>query len=88
MEILSKISKEFQGQLSKEKLQTLNEINVKSEKAMQTILKTYPSMYIKSQLKDGHIQITEISYTEKYLAEMGYTIDDFTTVMFREGIPL
>lgn len=82
------VLKDLQEEISSEKLQTLNQINAKSEKARETLLKTYPCMEIKSQLKDGQIQMTELSYSEKYLAEMGYSIDDFTSILFKEGIPL
>lgn len=66
---------------------SLVEHNSKVNKIRENLAKTYPYFEFKSQFKNGKIELTEVLYNEKFIAEMGYSLDTFSTSIFEEGLP-
>lgn len=81
------VIKQFTEDMTDERIDALIQANKKMEKIRQTVMKTYPCIEFKSSLKNGQIQITEMSFSEKYIAELGYDAESFTAAVFSEGIP-
>lgn len=79
--------KEDEQFISEERLQSLIDINAKTEKIKDNIHKNYPFLEFKSQMKDGYIQLTEVAFSERYLQLLGYDVDSFPSIVFQEGIP-
>lgn len=71
-----------------EKIALFSEINVHTKKIRQTLINTYPLIEYKSEFRNGHIELIEIAYGEKYLAEMGYAADELVNAVFKGGIPM
>ena len=64
----------------------LNEATQTVTKA-DRLFKKYPTLSFRSKVIDGTVRLTEICPNEKYLNELGYSIDSFTSVVLREGLP-
>lgn len=84
--VVKKMQKD-QDEMTNNKQVQLVERNKKLEQFRQNIMKTYPYAESKVQFINGQMQITEMSFSEKYLAELGFTIDEFTSTVFQEGMP-
>lgn len=80
--------KEFSQELLPERAGYLTKMNDKSQKLRENVINTYPCLFFKSQLINGEIRLTEISYSEKYLKDLGYDIEDFSATVFQEGLPM
>lgn len=77
----------FQEGFTEERIIAMEESNTKMENIRQTLMKTYPCIEFKSMLKDGQINVSEMSFSEKYCSELGFTLDEFSSVVFEEGLP-
>ena len=73
--------------ISQDLLTLYKEMNDMTNNTRQKFIKNYPCVEIKSQFKSGKIQITEVSYSEKFLLEIGHTLETFTTSVLQEGLP-
>jgi len=73
--------------LSPELTTLYKEMNDITNNVRQKFIKNYPCVEIKSQFKNGKIQITEVIYSEKFLSEIGHSFETFTTSVLQEGLP-
>lgn len=72
---------------SSQKLQFYKEMTAKTVQMRQNLNKIFPCVEIKSSIKDGQMQVSEVIYNEKFLNEVGHGIDTFPTTIFQEGLP-
>lgn len=42
---------------------------------------------MKSRVKNHENQLVEFAFNEKFIKELGYSVDEFVTLIFQEGIP-
>lgn len=70
-----------------EGIQALREASEKADKTRVDLIKTYPYFELKSQFKNGRVQLTEMLFNEKFLTELGYSVETFSATMFQEGLP-
>lgn len=65
----------------------LREVNDQADNTRKQLISTIPYFELKSQFKNGRIQLTEMLFNEKFLTELGYTVENFSATMFQEGLP-
>jgi len=73
--------------LSSDMLKSYKEMTDKTDKLRQNLVKNYPCIEMKSQLKNGQIKLSEMNYSEKFIAELGYSLESFASTVFEEGLP-
>lgn len=73
--------------LSSDVLKSYKEMSDKTAKMSQNLFKNYPCIEMKSQLKNGQIKLTEMLYSEKFVSELGYSLESFASTVFEEGLP-
>jgi len=47
----------------------------------------YPCLHMKFRLKKHENQLSEIIYNERFVNEIGYTLETFAVIVQQEGIP-
>lgn len=77
---------EYHG-ISHERASQYKEMNDITNSSRQKFMKNYPCAEIKSQYKNGKIQVTEVSYNEKFLSDIGFNMETFTASVIQEGLP-
>lgn len=73
--------------LSSDALKSYQEMTNKTAKLSQNLFNNYPCIEMKSQLKNGQIRLTEMLYSEKFVNELGYSLESFASTVFEEGLP-
>lgn len=73
--------------LSKKTLEDYEEMTQITGKVRQNLIKNFPFLECKYQLKNGKIQLNEFIFSEKFLAEIGFTTENFASMVFQEGLP-
>jgi hypothetical protein len=73
--------------LSSDMLKSYKEMTDKTDKLRQNLEKNYPCIEMKSQLRNGQIKLTEMNYSEKFISELGYSLESFASTVFEEGLP-
>jgi hypothetical protein len=62
-------------------------MNRRSEEKIAEYFKQYPCMNFRATLEDKSMQQSEIVLSDRYLEQLGYTIDSFAVTTLRDGIP-
>jgi len=68
-------------------LKSYKEMTDKTDKLRQNLVKNYPCIEMKSQLRNGQIKLSEMNYSEKFISELGYSLESFASTVFEEGLP-
>ena len=65
----------------------LMEMTEKTERRLARLLKEYPCFYYISPIERTRSRMKEICCNEKYLNEIGYSVESFATTVLQEGVP-
>ena len=76
-----------EANLNGDEEERLKMVDLESRKKVQKLYKKYSCINFKTKFKNNNMHITEICSNEKYLNELGYSIDNFTLAVLREGVP-
>ena len=76
-----------EANLNGEEEERLKIVDFESRKKLQKFFKKYACINFKTKFKNNNMHVTEICLNDKYLNELGYSIDSFTLTVLREGVP-
>ena len=62
-------------------------INLESQKTISKIIQTMPSFHIKYRIRNSTISATELTFNDKFLQEIGFSIDSFVSQVLQEELP-
>jgi len=85
--VLKEVEDIYYNGCSSQRLQFYKEMTDKTVQMRQNLNKIFPCIEVKSQIKDGRFQITELIYNEKFLNEIGHSLETCSTSIFQEGLP-
>jgi len=85
--LLKEVEDMYYNGCSSQRLQFYKEMTEKTFQMRQNLNKIFPCIEVKSQIKDGRFQITELIYNEKFLNEIGHSLESFSSSIFQEGLP-
>jgi len=58
-----------------------------TEEKINNLFKNYPCVRIKYRLFEHQNQLKSLIFNEKYINEIGYNVEGFTSTIMNEGIP-
>lgn len=62
-------------------------VTLHSKEKRTKLLEAFPCLIVKSHLNKKGFGLVEIVLNEKFLAELGYSIESFSTTVLQEGLP-
>lgn len=62
-------------------------VTEETEKRKQEILENFSCFQLKFRLKNHQNQLKEVLFTESFVKGMGYSIEEFASLIQQEGLP-